>query len=546
MRCTKKMLLLLACVLMVPAVVYALPPDALPESEQVLLYPLKLESGTYMDYMKTIYNCIQGGAELAHEALMAFDKDLEVVPMGAERWDVSDDGLTWTFHLRKELTWSDGKAITAHDYVFALHRAVTQGYDFGWYWSFAAGLKNWNAVEKGEVAVEELGIKALDEYTLEITTEVPKPYLLGVLTWLYPVPRHAVEAHGDEYATQAETMVGSGPFMITEWVKGDHMTFVKNPNYKGLWQPYLEKIILKYGTFEPETGFPAYMNDETYRSDLNPGQLAFAGQNLADQLYSWPMFRVFYLSFDTTKPPFDDIRVRQAFHYAFNREELSSTILKGMASPEYSPLMSGFPGYDPEAAKSLSKYDPEQAKKLLADAGYPEGKGFPELEMWLRAENQMHPWQKPAASYIQAQFKEKLGVNMVPRVVEVKTFTDALNQHTHPLFLLAYQFDYVDPSNFMDLFLSGGRHAWSNEEYDRLVHEADPMTDEEARLQKYRQAEKILIEENPAIFAFQQLYSAVWKPYVKGEGVEPNQKGVASWGDMWGKYVMTHIYIAKH
>lgn len=542
----KKYVLVLLAALVFPAVVSALPPDALPESEQVLLYPLKLEAGTYIDYMKTIYNCLQGAAELSQEALMAFDKNLEVIPMGAEEWEVSEDGLTWTFQLRKELTWSDGKPITAHDYVFALQRAVQQGYDFGWYWSFAAGLKNWNAVEKGELPVEELGIKALDDYTLEITTDVPKPYLLGVLTWLYPVPRHAVEAHGDEYATTAETMVCSGPFKLVEWVKGDHLTFVKNPDYKGLWQPSLEKIILKYGTFEPETGFPAYMNDEIYRSDLNPGQLAFANQNMPDQLYSWPMFRIFYISFDTTKPPFDDIRVRKAFEYAFNREELCNTVLKDMASPEYSPLMSGFPGYDPEAAKSLTKYDPEEAKRLMAEAGYPDGEGFPELEMWLRGEDQMHPWQKPAAGYMQAQFKETLGVNIIPRVVEVKTFTDALNNHTHPLFLLAYQFDYVDPSNFMDLFLSGGRHAWSNAEYDALVKEADPMTDQEPRIQRYRQAEKILIEEAPAVFAFQQQYSAVWKPFLKGEGLEPNNKGFASWGDMWGKYVMTHIYIAEH
>lgn len=521
-----------------------LPPDA--ASEQILYYPLKLESGTYMDYMKTIYNCLQGGAELAQEPLMAFNKDLEVVPLGTESWEVSKDGLTWTFHLRKELKWSDGKPITAHDYVFALHRCIEQGYDFGWYWSFAAGIKNWDKTEKGELPLEELGIKALDDYTLVITTDVPKPYLLGVLIWLYPVPRHAVEEYGDEYATRAETMVCSGPFKMTEWIKGDHITFVQNPDYQGIWKPYLQKIILKYGTFEPETGFPAYLNDETYRSDVNPGQLAYARENLPDELYSWPMFRVFYLSFDTTKPPFDDVRVRQAFNHALNREELSSTVLKDLASPEYSLLMRGFPGYDPTEAKKLSKYDPELARKLLAEAGYPNGKGFPKLELWMRAENQLMPWQKPAASYMQAHFKEALGVDIIPRVIEIKTFTDALNKHTHNFFLLAYQFDYVDPSNFMDLFLTGGRHAWSNPEYDELVREADPSEDWEERIKLYRKAEKILVQEAPAVFAFQQTYSAVWKAYLKGEGTEPNKKGIASWGDMWGKYVMTHIYIAKH
>ena len=542
----KKSVLLLLCLFVVPMAAYALPPDALPESEQVMLLPLKLENGTYIDYMKTMYNCLQGAADLAQESLMAFDKDLNVVPMGAESWETSEDGLTWTFHLRKELSWSDGEPVTAHDYVFALQRAVQQGYDFGWYWSFAAGFKNWKKVESGELPVEELGVKAPDDYTLVLTTDVPKPYLPGVLVWLYPVPRHAVEAHGDEYATTAETMVSNGPFQISEWVKGDHITFVKNPHYKGVWTPYLEKVILKYGTFDPETGFPAYMNDEIYRTDVNPGQLAFARASMADQLNSWPAFQLFYLSFNTTEPPFDDIRVRRAFHYAFNREELCATILKDLATPEYSALMSGYPGYDLEAAKSASKYAPEEAKKLMAEAGYPDGKGFPELELWLRGQNQNHPWQKPAASYLQAQYKEKLGINIIPRIVEMKTFADALNNRSHNLFFLPYAFDYVDPSNFMDLFMTGGRHAWSNADYDRLVREADPMTEQEPRMQKYRQAEKILIEEAPAVFAFQQLTSAVWKPFLKGEGVEPNKNGLVSWGDMWAKYVITHIYIAKH
>jgi len=524
-----------------------LPPDALPASEQILYYPLKFESGTYIDYMQTIYNCLQGVSDFVQEPLMSFDKNLEAIPTGAESWEVSEDGLTWTFHLRKELKWSDGKPVTAHDYVFALQRCVQQGYDFSWYWSLMVELKNWDKVEKGELPLEELGIKALDDYTLVLTTEVPKPYLLGALVWLFPVPQHAVEQHGNEYCTKADTMVSNGPFKVDEWVKGSHITLVRNPYYGGIWKPYLEKIILKYGTFDPVTGFPAYLNNEIYRCDVNPGQLAYVRENMPNELYSWPMFRIFYLSFDTTKAPFDDIKVRQAFNHAINREELCSTVLKDLASPEYSLLVKGFPGYnDSGEAQELSKYDPELAKNLLAEAGYPNGEGFPELELWIRAEDQLMPWQKPAAEYIQAQLKKTLGINIIPRVMEVKTFTDALNQRTHNLFLLAYQFDYVDPSNFMDLFLTGGRHAWSNPTYDELVRQADALENWEERVQKYREAERILIQECPAVFMFQQLYNAVWKPFIKGEGVEPNKDGLSSWGDMWTRYVVTHIYISQH
>lgn len=521
-----------------------LPPDA--ASEQILYYPLRFEEGTYVDNMMTIYNTVKGGVELGTEALTLMDKNLEVVLLGIEKVDLSEDNLTWTLHLRKELKWSDGNPITAYDYEFALHRAIEQGYDFAWYWQSAAGIKNWEKVEKGELPLEELGIKALDDYTLVITTATPKPYLLGVLAKLHPVPRHAVEKYGNEYATRAETMVCSGGYKMTEWVKGSHMTFVQNPYYEGLWKPYLQKIVLVYGTWDPQTGFPAYLNNEIYRSEINPGQFAYAEQNIQDQLHSWPQFRVYYLSFDTTMPPFDDVRVRKAFQHAVNREEMCSTVLKNLALPEYALLMGGFPGSDPSQVKELSEYDPELARKLLAEAGYPDGKGFPELELWFKDQNDVQQWQVPAGKYLQAQFKEILGISIIPRSIEVKTFNDAMYDHTHSLFLTNYQFDYVDPSNFMDLFITGGRHAWSNPEYDELVRASSTIIDWEDRLEMYRKAEKILAQEAPAVFAFKQVSSAVWKPFIKGEGVEPNDEGIPVWGEMEGKYIMSHIYIAEH
>jgi len=520
----------------------SLPSDA--TSEQILYYHTRMEAGTYMDFMKTIYNRV-GLCEIVWEPLVGFNKDLEVVPLEAKKWEVAKDGLTWTFHLRKELTWSDGKPLTAHDYVFALQRCIKQGYDFGWYWSWAAGIKNWSKVEKGELPLEELGIKALDDYTLSITTETPKPYLPGVLVWLYPVPRHAVEEYGDEYATRAETMVSNSPFKVGEWVKQDHITYVVNPNYHGIWKPYLKKVVSKYGTEDPETGFPAYLNDEIYKCDLNPGQLAYAQKNIPEELHFAPSFQLFYLTFDTTKQAFNDVRVRQAFNYALNREEMCSTVLKGLASPEWQLLMKGYPGHDPEA-KELSKYDPELARRLLSGAGYPNGKGFPKLELWIRREGPMMPIQKPAGEYIQAHLKKILGVDIVPRIMDMKTYMDALNKHTHNFFLAPYNFDYVDPSNFMDLFLSGGRHAWSNSEYDKLVREADATWDWETKAKLYRKAQRLLIQESPAVFLMTQTYSMVWKPFVKGEGVEPNKDGIATWNPMYLLYIFTHIYVAEH
>ena len=520
-----------------------LPDDA--ESEQTLYFFIKNETGTYLDSMKTIYDSIRGMANLLNEPIVYENNNQEVIPLGFDRWEISEDGLTWTFYLREELRWSDNTAVTTHDYVFALQRAVKQGYDFNAYWSTVAEIKNWVRIELGELPIEELGIKALNDYTLTITTETPKSYLIGLLRNLYPVPRHQVQKYGDEYAASAETMVGNGPFIIDEWVKGNYLILVQNPHYNGIWPPYLEKAILKYGTYEPEIGFPAYLNNEIDFSNLNAGQLAYAKRNLPNELHSSPMLRLFYLSFDTTKPPFDDVRVRQAFNHALNREELCSTVLKDLAIPEYSVLMTGFPGYDAQEVKKLSAYDIELARILMAEAGYPEGKGFPAQELWIRNANNYAAWQNPAAIYIQAQLKEALGVEIIPRLIESKIYTAALDKQIHNFFMISYGYDYMDPSNFMDLFLAGSRHAWSNSNYDRLVKEADSNYDWDERIKNYRKAENILAEEVPAVFIFQSLFNTVFKPYIGGEGIEPNSAGVVFTGEV-NRYALSNIYIKKH
>jgi oligopeptide transport system substrate-binding protein len=193
-------------------------------------------SGTYMDYMKTVY-ARAGNPEIVMLPLTSFDNNFKLNPMAAESWSQSADGLTWTFKLRDGLVWSDGVPLTAGDYIFALQRAATTGYDFAWYWGYAGGIANWDAVTKGTADVKTLGIKAVDDKTIEVTTATPKPYLPGVVSLWYPVPKHVVDKLGDDYATNVDTLVTSGPFLLESWEKSnDKMTFVKNPKYKGPWQ----------------------------------------------------------------------------------------------------------------------------------------------------------------------------------------------------------------------------------------------------------------------------------------------------------------------
>ena len=197
-------------------------------AQTVITAPGQSTTGTYMDYMKTVY-ARATFSELLQIPLTSFDKDFTLTALGAESWSQSDDGLTWTFKLRDGLVWSDGEPLKAEDYVFALQRAATAGYDFAWYWDFAGGIKNWKEVTEGKADVSTLGIKAVDDKTIEVTTAAVKPYLPSVVSLWYPVPKHQFDKFGDEWAANVDTIISSGPFKVKSWEKSNNsVVFVKN------------------------------------------------------------------------------------------------------------------------------------------------------------------------------------------------------------------------------------------------------------------------------------------------------------------------------
>ena len=185
-------------------------------AQTTVVAPGQSTTGTYMDYMKTVYDRATF-AELLQVPIATFDKEFELTPMAAESWSQSEDGLTWTFKLRTDLVWSDGEPLTAEDYVFALQRAATSGYDFAWYWDFAGGIAGWKEVTEGTADVSTLGLKAVDDLTIEVTTVAPKPYLPSVTSLWYPVPKHKVDELGDDWAVNVDSIVSSGPFEIESW-----------------------------------------------------------------------------------------------------------------------------------------------------------------------------------------------------------------------------------------------------------------------------------------------------------------------------------------
>lgn len=497
-------------------------------------------SGTYFDYMKTVYDRA-GSPELTAEPLTEFDGEYKLNPMGAKSWTQSADGLTWTFKLQDGLVWSDGEPLTAADYAFALQRAAKSGYDFNWYWAFAGGIKGWSDVTDHGADPASLGIKAVDATTLEVTTDAPKSYFPGVAALWYPVPKHVVDKLGDAYALNLATLVSSGPFMVKAWEKSNNtMTLVKSPTYKGPWPAQIDTLVLDTQMGPPEVGFPAYMAGEADWTSLNTGQVPVLTAQSPDAIRKNAVFAVYYLAFDVNKAPFDNADVRKAFQAAVNRDELTSTVLKDVAVSAKSILAPSYPGYQKKIADE-AKFDPKAAQAEMAKAGFPGGKGFPPIEIWYREQGGYNAAiAAPMLQYLQAQFKTILGVDMNIKSMPGKDWTAALKERSNSLFLAPYEYDYLDPSNFYDLFKTGGRHHYAYPDYDKLVNAADAGSDWNQRLDAYGKAEQLLIDSAALVPLVHPVTIAAVGAKLAGEGIKPNSIGFTPL-DRLGGYFYTHI-----
>ncbi|MBC7478349.1 MAG: peptide ABC transporter substrate-binding protein [Pseudorhodobacter sp.] len=497
-------------------------------------------SGTYMDYMKTVY-ARAGSPEVIQIPLTSFDKNYDLNPLAAESWTQSDDGLTWTFKLRAGLVWSDGVPLTAGDYIFAMQRAATTGYDFAWYWGYAGGIKNWDDVTKGKADVSTLGIAAPDDHTITVTTSAPKPYLPGVVSLWYPVPKHVWDKVGDEWAANVDTLVASGPYMVKTWEKSNNsMTLVKNPTYTGPWPATVDTLVIDPSLGTPEVGLPAFMAGEADFSYLNAGQIPFAEKQFPGQITKNAVFATSYIAFDLASAPFDNINVRKALQAAINRDELTSTVLKDLAIPGMSLLPPGYPGFN-DTITSQAVFDPAKAKKFMADAGYPDGKGFPPVEIWYRDQGGYNgAITAPMLQYLQQQWKDILGITLNLKVMPTKDWMDGMLNHKNNLFLAPYEYDYIDPSNFYGIFFNGGRHSYHNAKYDELVSKADASPKWEDREKLYEQAEQVLIDDAAMIPVVHPITNAVVSKDLTGEGTTPNKLGFTPLRQL-ALYFYTHI-----
>lgn len=508
-----------------------LPGDALPQDQQVLRTMGR--EGRYLDWSKSVQQR-QFESALITEPLVRRNENYELVPAGADSWDISDDNLTWTFHLRPGMTWSDGTPVTAEDYAYTVRRMAdpNTAFDVTFYYG---SIKNFTAASEGKAPVDEVGVAAIDDLTLAITTEQPTPFLGLIAADIYVVPPHMVEEHGDDWSLDPATALSCGPFTLETWDKGRQVVFAKNPNYAGPSAAYWQQIVYLIGA--DEAVFPAYENGEIdliergYEQIISPADQAriMSDPVLSAQVHQFPQFQTWWLAFGDQGTPFADVKVRQAFAQAVDRNAIVASALMGQAVPAYGLLPPGFHSSNAEAQESAAyPYDPEAARTLLQEAGFGEGgQPFPALDLTLRDPS---PTVQTVAQAIQAMLKENLGVEVGIQSLERKSFTEQLNAHELPFVLIPWDMDYYDASNFMDVFVTGGRHAWSNAEFDALVKEADGIVGDEARrAELYQQAEAILIKDVGGVFLWHPVFTQLWKPYIAGSCLHENKYGILSW-----------------
>ncbi len=505
-----------------------LPADARPLSEQFIKIGISQVGGAYGHLMESIYNRAFGHAA-GTDTLTTLDIDFNVVGVGAESWKIAEDGLSWVFNLRKDLVFSNGKPVRAQDWVYTLRHALSHNYDFAW---FYFDIKNAQQLANGKAKPEELGIEAVDDYTLKISTESPVPYLPGLGTWFCVAPENAWEELGDNWALDPKRYVSSGPFTLTQFDRNVANKWELNPKYKGVRRPYLVEI---RETNLP-TGVPAYIAGDipTYgisgETPVAEIQLIQANPVLKAEQHPGIAGNTDYLGFNTTGKfkPLDDANVRLALCKAIDKEVLVKEIFQGFSNPAWGILPKGFPNDIGDKLKLLDPnvYDPTQAKALLAKAGFPDGKDFPTFELWVR---QPTPKQQALAQAIQARWKENLGIQIEVRAADFQSFTSNLKENA-PIYFVNYSLDYYDPATFLNVFRSTGRHPHVDAAWDTFYNAANSTLDPKKRFELMAEAETKLVEGTAFYFLHSPFSIDLWPCNVKGEALVPNKNGFQFFG----------------
>lgn len=431
--------------------------------------------------------------EALFEGLTIYDPvTADAIPGLAESWTVSDDGTQYTFTLR-DAKWSDGTPITANDVVYSWLRVLAPETAGPYAWFPCMFLEGADAYNSGAAGPEAVQIRALDDKTFQMDLIGPLPYVLGALAHysFAVVPQHAIEKYGKDWILP-ENFVGNGPYVLSEWRPQEFVTCVPNENYWDRDAVKLDKVMF-YASDDANTTYNMYLNGEIdWATNIPLDQLEAA--MMRDDFHSAPQLSTYYYVFQTEKTPTDNVLVRKALSLAVDREALVEQVVRGGQIPAWGivPEMAGYDGLGEPI------YDVELAQQYLAQAGYPNGVGFPKTSILYNTLDS----HKQIAEFLQQEWKNNLGITVDLENQEWATYLSNRNAGNFTIARAGWVGDYQDPNTFLDMFITGaGMNGgkYSNETYDLLINEAARMPAGEDRMGVLMTAEDIFINEDQAI-----------------------------------------------
>jgi len=420
-------------------------------------------------------------------------------PAVAESWDVSPDGKRYTFHIRPNLVWSNGDPLTAHDFEESWRR-VLEPETHSRYAEIMFFIRNAEKYQSGQITdFSQVGIRALDDLTLQVDLENPTtffPDLVSFCTYL-PVHMPTVKKYGKDWVKPGN-IVSNGAYNLIGWKLNDRFEFEKNPRYWRKDTVHFRRIDA-LSVSDASTAFNLYYR---HQADLIMDKGLIPSALIADLredphsgFHANPFLATYFYRFNVTRKPFDDVRVRKALSLAIDKKRIVEKITCAGELVAGSMTPPGIPGYEPP--KGLG-YNPDEARRLLAEAGYPGGKGFPRIDLLYNKTEQ----NEAIATEIQAMWKNTLGIHAELRNQEWKTYLKSLDDLTYDVARSSWVGDYDDPNTFLDCFVTGrgnNRTGWSNAAYDRFMADACAEPDAQKRFSLMQQAESLLVEQEVPI-----------------------------------------------
>jgi oligopeptide transport system substrate-binding protein len=463
------------------------------------------------------------------EGLLGFNQDLSLRAIGATEIPtvankgISADGKTYTFKLNSKVTWSDGKKVTAKDYAYSIKRlfdpALAAEYT-SFYFDIVGGQAYYSATDAAAAAKAQLrdavGVKAIDDTTLEIKLSAPHPTFLQLMAlWpVYPIREDIVTQFGDKW-TEPPNYIGNGPFLLKEWMHEDHLTFVKNPDYWGT-KPKLDQVVLNMIS-DANALFAAYQNNEVDIAGVPAGteKKVMADAVLGKEVLRYAELVTFAFQFNVKVAPFNNVNLRKALNAAIDRDAFINNVRGGVGKAAYSWIPPGMPGYDASLGADYH-FNVTKAKEFLTAAGYADGSKVPELRLQY-ADTGTNP---TIAQFVQNQLKVNLGINVSIEPMERKAFTQAVNAEKYTWAWYGWGADYPDPDNWLPQLFgtgAGNNHtAYSNPAFDALCAQAGNELDNTKRLKLWADAQKMVVDDAPVLFMQYRERFLLVKPNIQG------------------------------